>query len=226
MNRNVQQKIESFGDTTKRLISEKLKLTLESEGLSNKEAGGILGIMPQYLSMMKNPEFWKNVSKKNWKLVNDWRNSGVPLRYYSSDLTLLEIPSDNSLEPVQEASNVTDKPVDVHPYEETSEKINEPEVIEESNEGKSEQVITLQTPIEKDEEVLALMIENEELRRELDFYKSEIKDLKVLLANFRNENYEAKNTILTEMRRYNTLVIDLLNKQKPVNVIVQSGSQA
>lgn len=207
-----------ISDLTKQLVAARLKEALEKESLSNKEAGEILGVMPQYLSMMKNPNFWKNVSKRNWKILNDWRSSGVPLRCYNTNLVSNETAPEHIIESVTEALNEIVPEVDLQFTEE----------IPESNQetGIKELLLNSQKPIEKDEEVLALMIENEELRRELDFYKSEIKDLKVLLANFRNENYEAKNTILTEMKRYNTLVLDLLNKQKPVNVIVQSGSQA
>lgn len=207
-----------ISDLTKQLVAARLKDALEKEALSNKEAGEILGVMPQYLSMMKNPNFWKNVSKRNWKILNDWRSSGVPLRNYNSNLVSSEPAPEHPIEPVIEAPNEIESEVDLQLDEEQSETKQQSSI--------KDLLLNSQKPIEKDEEVLALMIENEELRRELDFYKSEIKDLKVLLANFRNENYEAKNTILTEMKRYNTLVLDLLNKQKPVNVIVQSGSQA
>ena len=61
----------------------KLVKAMEHEGLRPSEAAAIIGIMPNYISMIKNPNQWDKCPSKAWDAVLLWVNSGQSLKEYS-----------------------------------------------------------------------------------------------------------------------------------------------
>jgi hypothetical protein len=72
-----------MNDLTKTNIQTKLNKAVESEGLSLTEAGRCIGIMPNYLSMIRNEGQWEKCGVTAWDTVLKWVNSGQSLREYS-----------------------------------------------------------------------------------------------------------------------------------------------
>jgi len=58
-------------------IAEKVCRAISDENLSNKEAGKILGVSPNYLSMIKKDTYFDKVPKKAWDNLHAWVNSGA-----------------------------------------------------------------------------------------------------------------------------------------------------
>jgi hypothetical protein len=71
-----------MNDVAKTNIQNKLLSALEKENLSNVEAGRILGVMPNYISMIKNSNTWDKASVAAWEAVQKWVNSGQRLAEY------------------------------------------------------------------------------------------------------------------------------------------------
>jgi hypothetical protein len=63
-------------------IRDRLLDALKKEGLPTNTAGGLLKISPSYLSMVKNPKLWSNVSEEKWELLQKWCNSGLGIGVY------------------------------------------------------------------------------------------------------------------------------------------------
>jgi hypothetical protein len=72
-----------MNDISKTNIQTKLIKALESEKIATNEAARILGTMPQYISMMKNPATWDKLPITAWESVLTWVNSGQTLKEYS-----------------------------------------------------------------------------------------------------------------------------------------------
>jgi len=64
----------------KKLISEHLNETLTREDLSKREASEMLGIKPQYISLILNEKYWDSCSAKIWEKVEAWHTSRLPLK--------------------------------------------------------------------------------------------------------------------------------------------------
>jgi len=69
-------------------VSKRLMRALQEEKMSTAEAGRNLGVMPQYLSMLKNSKLWDKVPQKTWEIVLHWINSGYSLGEYKKHLPL------------------------------------------------------------------------------------------------------------------------------------------
>lgn len=61
----------------------RLVKAMEHEGLRPSEAAAIIGIMPNYISMIKNPGMWDKCPAKAWDAVLLWINSGQTLKEYA-----------------------------------------------------------------------------------------------------------------------------------------------
>jgi hypothetical protein len=72
-----------MNNTSKENVMTRLKNALENESIKTSEAGKILGTNPIYISMIKNPDTWKNVPKSAWEIVLKWINTGQKLKEYS-----------------------------------------------------------------------------------------------------------------------------------------------
>lgn len=57
-------------------VAEKVLKAISDEGLSNMEAGKILGVKPNYLSMIKKDTYFDKVPKNVWDSLHAWANSG------------------------------------------------------------------------------------------------------------------------------------------------------
>lgn len=61
----------------------RLVKAMERERLRPSEAAQIIGIMPNYISMIKNPGMWDKCPAKAWDAVLLWINSGQTLKEYA-----------------------------------------------------------------------------------------------------------------------------------------------
>lgn len=68
-----------MNEIAKKSVSDRLISAIKKENLSVKETGAILGIIPAYVSMMKNVKCWKTCPAKAWDLALAWINSGYSL---------------------------------------------------------------------------------------------------------------------------------------------------
>lgn len=75
--------METINDVVKTNIKTRLEKALESEDVKIGDAARILGVLAQYLSMIKNTASWEKVSKGAWDSVLTWINSGQTLKEYS-----------------------------------------------------------------------------------------------------------------------------------------------
>lgn len=67
---------------TQERVAEKVLKAISDEGLSNMEAGKILGIKPNYLSMIKRDTYYDKTPRKAWDLMKLWVDSGTTLKGY------------------------------------------------------------------------------------------------------------------------------------------------
>lgn len=74
--------IKKMNDITQTNIKSKLDKALDTEKLKVSEAARIIGIMDQYLSMIRNEKTWHKVSKAAWESCLTWINSGQSLKEY------------------------------------------------------------------------------------------------------------------------------------------------
>lgn len=58
-------------------VAEKVLRAISDEKLSIKEAGEILGVKSNYLSMIKKDTYYDKVPKKDWDSLHAWVNSGA-----------------------------------------------------------------------------------------------------------------------------------------------------
>jgi hypothetical protein len=72
-----------MNEICKERIRERLLEALKKEGLPTNTAGGLLKIVPQRLSMVKNPKLWSNVSEVYWDALQKWVNSGLSIEAYA-----------------------------------------------------------------------------------------------------------------------------------------------
>ncbi len=61
---------------TQERVADKVLKAISDEGLSNTEAGKILGVKPIYLSMIKKDTYFDKVPKNVWDNLHAWANSG------------------------------------------------------------------------------------------------------------------------------------------------------
>jgi len=71
-----------MNDITKTNIKTKLDKAIESEELMINEVAQSLGLLSQYVSMIRNEKTWDKVSKGAWETVLNWINSGQTLKEY------------------------------------------------------------------------------------------------------------------------------------------------
>jgi hypothetical protein len=69
-------------------VSKRLMRALHEEKMSTAEAARKIGVMPQYLSMLKNSKLWNKVPQKTWEIVLHWINSGYSLGEYKKHLPI------------------------------------------------------------------------------------------------------------------------------------------
>jgi predicted transcriptional regulator len=72
-----------MNDIAKTSIKDKLVTALNNESLSKTKAGELLGVKPQYLSMVLSPSQWNKFPELTWELLQKWVNSGQGLIEYS-----------------------------------------------------------------------------------------------------------------------------------------------
>lgn len=56
-------------------VAEKVQRAISDEKLTNKEAGDLLGVKPNYLSMIKKDTYFDKVPKSVWDNLHAWVNS-------------------------------------------------------------------------------------------------------------------------------------------------------
>ena len=71
-----------MNDIAKQSASDKLQSAIAKEEVTTNEAGDLIGIKPNYISMFKNPKLWKNVGNPQWEKLLQWVNSGYSLKEY------------------------------------------------------------------------------------------------------------------------------------------------
>jgi hypothetical protein len=68
-----------INDVAKESIKRRLVKAIADEKLYTNEAGALLGILPAYLSMIKNPELWSKCPILAWISAQKWINSGLSM---------------------------------------------------------------------------------------------------------------------------------------------------
>lgn len=79
-------------DTQKHAISEKLNRAIVFGPITPSEAARNLGIIANYVSMMRNPQNWHKCAKGGWEAAETWYNSGQNLSEYSAARGRVMIP--------------------------------------------------------------------------------------------------------------------------------------
>jgi len=72
-----------MNDIAKTSIKDRLISALSKENLSKTKAGELLGVKPQYLSMVLSPSQWNKFPEATWDILQKWVNSGQGLQEYS-----------------------------------------------------------------------------------------------------------------------------------------------
>lgn len=75
---------------TQEKVAGKVLAALKEEGLMNKEAAGIFGFSPSYLSMIIRSDTYHKVTRKAWEAMHDWSQTGNPIKGYKSPLKAVE----------------------------------------------------------------------------------------------------------------------------------------
>jgi hypothetical protein len=71
-----------MNEIAKTNVKERLEKAMETEGLKPSETANIIGIHPNYVSMIKNPNTWDKCPGSVWDFVLLWVNSGQSLKEY------------------------------------------------------------------------------------------------------------------------------------------------
>ena len=71
-----------MNEIAKKSISEKLMKALHDESITTNGCGRLLGVKPEYISMIKNPRLWDKYPISSWEAVLKWVNSGQRLQEY------------------------------------------------------------------------------------------------------------------------------------------------
>lgn len=69
-------------ETAKEQIKARLDKAIDVEKLSQRDTACFLNIPQCYISLIRNPKFWKNVTREAWEKTLAWINSGLTLRQY------------------------------------------------------------------------------------------------------------------------------------------------
>lgn len=72
-----------MNDIAKTSTAARLIKAMEREKLGPADTGRIIGILPQYVSMMKKPEYYSKCPASAWEAALKWANSGQTLEEYS-----------------------------------------------------------------------------------------------------------------------------------------------
>jgi len=71
-----------MNEIAKTNIKTKLDKAIESEKIAINEVANSIGILPQYISMIRNEKTWDKVSKGAWESILNWINSGQTIKEY------------------------------------------------------------------------------------------------------------------------------------------------
>jgi hypothetical protein len=80
-----------MNDIAKKSVADRFLTAIKKENLVAKEAGAIVGILPAYISMMKNPKYWANCPAKAWDAVLAWVKSGYTLHGWKTKKPVKEV---------------------------------------------------------------------------------------------------------------------------------------
>jgi hypothetical protein len=80
--------METINDVAKACIRDRIIKALTEEKLPSNEAAMLLGVIPAYISMTKNPKGWDHCPPRIWEIFQKWVNSGMTIRTYSKILDL------------------------------------------------------------------------------------------------------------------------------------------
>lgn len=72
----------TMNDIAKTSIKDRLIINLEKEGLLKTKAGELLGVKPQYLSMVLSSSQWNKFPESVWDILQKWVNSGLSITKY------------------------------------------------------------------------------------------------------------------------------------------------
>jgi hypothetical protein len=71
-----------MNEIAKTNVKDRLEKAMQTEGLKPSEVAKIIGIHPNYVSMIKNPNTWEKCPGSVWDFVLLWVNSGQSLKEY------------------------------------------------------------------------------------------------------------------------------------------------
>jgi len=87
---------------TQERVAEKVLKAISDEGLTIRKAGEILGVKPNYLSMIKKDMYFGNIPKQAWDDLHVWVNSGSKIQHYKvpkdHDIMVPDLDGDKSEE--------------------------------------------------------------------------------------------------------------------------------
>jgi len=72
-----------MNDIAQKATADKFLSAIKKEGLSKKEAGASIGLIPAQVSYLFNDKYWERLGNTYWDRVLAWVNSGQSLKEYS-----------------------------------------------------------------------------------------------------------------------------------------------